>query len=96
VLGHVEREARLADAGPGGEDDEVARLEAGGELVQVRETGRDADDLTAVFVEVIEPVVGAVERVLRGLKLSPVRRWLTAKSSASDRSIDSWMSAPSS
>ena len=61
VLGDVEGEAGLADAGPGGQDDEVARLEAGGQLVQVREARRDADDLAAVGVEVVQPVVGVVE-----------------------------------
>ena len=61
VLGDVEREAGLADAGPGGQDDQVAGLEAGGQLVQVREARGDADDLAAVGVQVVQPVVGVVE-----------------------------------
>ena len=64
VLGDVEREARLADGRPGGEDDQVALLEAGRERVEVGEAGPDAADLAAVGVEVVEPVVGVVEQRL--------------------------------
>ena len=69
VLGDVEREARLADAGPGRDDDEVALLEAGRQRIEVREAGPDAADLAAVGVQVVEPVVGLVEeRLQRGWK----------------------------
>ena len=61
MLRDVEREARLADAGPRGQDDQVALLEAGGQRVQVREAGPDAADLAAMRVQVVEPVIGGVE-----------------------------------
>ena len=64
VLGDVQREARLADAGPGRDDDEVALLEAGRQRVEVGEAGPDAADLAAVGVQVVEPVVGLVEERL--------------------------------
>ena len=64
VLGDVEREARLADRRPRGEDDEVALLEARRERVEVGEAGPDAADLAAVGVQVVEPVVGVVEERL--------------------------------
>ena len=64
VLGDVEREARLADRRPGGDDDQVALLEAGRERVEVGEAGPHAADLAAVGVEVVEPVVGVVEERL--------------------------------
>ena len=64
MLGDVEREARLADRRPGGEDDEVALLEPGRERVEVGEARPDAADLAAVGVEVVEPVVGVVEERL--------------------------------
>ena len=64
VLGDVEREARLADRRPGGDDDQVALLEAGRQRVEVGEAGPDAADLAAVGVQVVEPVVGVVEQRL--------------------------------
>ena len=64
VLGDVEREARLADRRAGGDDDQVALLEAGRQRVEVGEAGPDAADLAAVGVEVVEPVVGVVEERL--------------------------------
>ena len=64
VLGDVEREARLADRRPGGEDDQVALLEPGRERVEVGEPGPHAADLAAVSVQVVEPVVGVVEERL--------------------------------
>ena len=51
VRGHAQREARLPHARPGGEDDEVAGLEAGGEVVDVLEAGGDAGDVGAVLVQ---------------------------------------------
>ena len=56
VVGQAEREARLTDAGAGGEDDQVALLEAAGELVEVLEAGRDADDLAAMLLQEVELV----------------------------------------
>ena len=64
VLRDVEREARLADGRAGGDDDQVARLEAGRQRVEVGEPGPDAADLAAVGVQVVEPVVGVVEERL--------------------------------
>jgi len=91
----VEREAGLADARPGRQHDQVARLEAGRELVQVRKTRGDADDLASVGREGNPAGRRASwRRALRALKLSPERRWLTANSSASDRSIELLMSGP--
>ena len=66
VLGDVEGQAGLADARPGRQDDQVARLEAGGELVQVHEARGDAQDLAAVGVEVVQAVVGVVEQGAQG------------------------------
>ena len=65
VLREVEREARLTDAGPGGEDDQVRLLEPAGQRVQVREAGADAADLALVLVQVVEPVVRRVEQRLQ-------------------------------
>ena len=62
VLGEVEREAGLADAGPGGQDDQVRLLEPGGQRVEVGEPGADAADLAPVLVQVVEPVVRRVEQ----------------------------------
>ena len=45
--------------------DQVGSLEAGGERVEVLEAGRDATDLTAMRVEVVEPVVGVVEQAAK-------------------------------
>ena len=64
MLRDVEREARLADGRSGGDDDQVALLEAGRQRVEVGEAGPDAADLAAVGVEVVEPVVGVVEQRL--------------------------------
>ena len=60
-LGDVEREARLAHRRPRGDHDEVGRLEAGGQRVEVRESGPDAADLAAVRMQVVEPVERLVE-----------------------------------
>src|SRR5262249_50356618 len=63
-LGDVKGEARLADAGPGGDHDEVALLEAGRQGVEVGEARGDAVELAAVGMEVVESVVGRVEELL--------------------------------
>ena len=62
VLGEVQRQAGLADRGAGGDEHEVRLLQARGQRVQVGEAGADAADLALVLVEVVEPVVGAVEQ----------------------------------
>ena len=66
VLRDVEREARLPDAGPGGEDDEVALLQARRQRVQLAEPGPDPAHLAPMGVEVVEPVVRGVEEVAQG------------------------------
>src|SRR5206468_9561351 len=63
MLGDVQREAGLANAGAGGENDEVAALEARGEGVEVLEPGADAADLPAVRMQVIQPVIGSMEEI---------------------------------
>src|ERR1035437_5014920 len=78
MLGDVEREARLADAGAGGDHDEVARLEAGGQLVQVWKARGYADDLAAVGVQVIEAVVSVVQQ-------RPERAEAVARAALADR-----------
>ena len=55
-VGETQGETGLAHAGASGEDDEIAVLEAAGELVEVHEAGRDADDLAAVLLQEIELV----------------------------------------
>ena len=64
MLRDVEREARLADRWTGGDDDEIAFLEARRQLVEVEEARGDAAQLTAMGVQVVEPVVGRVEQLL--------------------------------
>jgi hypothetical protein len=63
VLRDVEGEARLAHAGPGGDHDEVALLQARGQGVEVCEPGSHPADLAAVGVQVVEAVVGRVEEL---------------------------------
>ena len=64
MLREVEREAGLADAGSGGEDDEVGLLEPGGQRVQVREPGADAADLAPMLVQVVESVIRGVQQAV--------------------------------
>ena len=65
VLGEVESQAGLADGGARCDQDEVGLLQARGECVEVREAGADATDLAFVLVQVVEPVVGAVQQGLQ-------------------------------
>ena len=91
VLGDVEREARLADGRAGRDDDQVALLEAGRQLVQVQEARRDAAQLAAVGVEVVEPVVGGVEELLELAEAGgdpPVRDREQLRLGAVDRLLD--------
>src|SRR5690606_26994311 len=67
VLRDVERQRRLSDRRAGGEDDKVRGLEATEQRVEMRQAGGDAEDLAAVLVEVLEPVVGLAEQ--RGERL---------------------------
>ena len=58
VLGDVEREGGLAHRGPAGDDDHVARLQAGSLHVEVVEAGRDAGDIRRMLavVELLDAV----------------------------------------
>ena len=49
------------------DDDEVGRLEAGGEAVEVGEAGGDAGDLAVVLVEALDRLEGAGEDVAKGV-----------------------------
>jgi hypothetical protein len=61
VLRHVQRHRCLPDRWAGGQDDEVRWLEAAEQCVQLRQAGRDADDLSAVLVQVLQPVIRLAE-----------------------------------
>ena len=75
VLRDVEREARLADAGARGEDDEVGLLEAAGEPVDALEPGGDAGD-AALAVEGGEVLEVAHQHLLDVLELGDAARLL--------------------
>src|SRR5207248_2612296 len=64
VLREVEREARLADARAGGEDDQIALLESARHGIEIRESRADAADLAFVLMQVVESVVCRVEQRL--------------------------------
>ncbi len=49
VLGDVERERGLAHARASGDDDQIARLQARGALIQIVKTGGNASDIVFVF-----------------------------------------------
>src|SRR5205814_9036306 len=68
VLRDVQRQAGLSHARTGGQDDEVRRLKAAEQRVQLCEPGRDAQDLAAVLVQVFEPVVRLAEEGGQGLE----------------------------
>ncbi len=54
MLADVERERGLAHAGPSGDDDQVALLQARGHAVEVGEPGRDAGDVGGIVAVVQE------------------------------------------
>jgi hypothetical protein len=58
---------RLPHRWPCRDDDEVGRLEAGGEAVEVGEAGGDAGDLAVVLVEALDRLEGAGEDVAKGV-----------------------------
>ena len=62
VLGDVQRQARLSDAGSGGQDDQVRWLEAAEQRVQLAQARWDAQELSAMLVQVLEPVVGLAQQ----------------------------------
>ena len=53
---------RFAHSGPRGQDDEVGFLQAASHLVEIGETGRDADDAVAPLVQVVELVEVLLQR----------------------------------
>jgi hypothetical protein len=61
---HAEGERGLSHRRAGRDDDEVAGLEAGRELVELAEPGRDAGDVDARLVEVHDPGEALVEQVV--------------------------------
>jgi hypothetical protein len=63
VLGDVEGEGAFAHAGAGGDDDELAAVEAVGHAVEVDEAGGEAEDLAAVFVVGFDAGEGFVDGV---------------------------------
>ena len=54
VLRDVQRERRLAHARAAGDDDQVGRLQAGGQLVEVGEARRHAGDRSLLLVELLD------------------------------------------
>jgi hypothetical protein len=64
VGGHAEPEPGLAHARAGGDDDQVPRLEAGGEPVEVTEPGWCAGDLGAGLVERGDALEAVLQQLL--------------------------------
>jgi hypothetical protein len=69
MLGDVGDQARLAHPRPRGEDDQVPRLKAAGDRVEVGEARRRAGDLGAPARQLLEPVDLAREDVLEHVKV---------------------------
>ena len=72
VLGDVADERRLADRRTGGDDDQVARLKAAEDLVEIAKSGRGAGDTVALGerlepVDLVEKDVGELREVLRAV-----------------------------
>ena len=61
---HVQRQRRLPHRRPRGDDDQVARLEARRELVELLEAGRRAGDVGARLVEVHDPLEALLQQPL--------------------------------
>ena len=64
VGGDAERERGLPHRRPCREDDEVAGLETGGQLVELLEAGRHAGDVGARLVQVRDPLEALLEQLL--------------------------------
>ena len=56
-------QAVLPMEGPGGDDDELGLLEAGGHLVELDEVGSEAGDLAALLVELVDGAEGVPDDV---------------------------------
>ena len=61
ILGDVQGQGGLAHGGAGGDDDQVARLETGGHVVQIHIAGGDAGDMLLAVVQGFEDVEGFLE-----------------------------------
>jgi hypothetical protein len=64
VLGDVERERRLAHARAAGDDDEIARLQAGGLVVEVGEARGHAGDVLALVEQLLDLVHVGMDQIL--------------------------------
>src|SRR2546423_11527676 len=70
LLRDIGCQARLAHGRAGRHYDQVARLEAAGEVVQVREAGRGAGQAYVALGELLELVDLPVEELLQGAHLA--------------------------
>ena len=68
VLGDVDGERGLAHGGAGGDDDELALLQAAGHAVELGEVGGQAGDFAALLVEVVDGAEGVLDDLVERLK----------------------------
>ncbi len=68
VLADVDREGGLTHGGAGGDDDELALLEAAGAAVELVEVGGQAGDLAALLVQVVDGPEGSGNDLVEALK----------------------------
>src|SRR5262245_59120124 len=61
VLGDVHGKGRLPHGGPARDDDEIARLEARGQLIELAEAGGESGDVLLLIVELLDLLEGALE-----------------------------------
>jgi len=66
VAHQVEAEGRLAHAGAGGHDDQLALLQAAGDAVQVGEAGVQAGEPALAAAQVVDALDGGAQLVLEG------------------------------
>ncbi len=66
VLRDVKAEAGLAQAGARGDDDQVGRMEAGGHLVELRETGLEPGDQGLAVGDLFDLLVDGADQRLYG------------------------------
>ncbi len=62
MLRHVQRQRRFAHRRTGGDDDEIARLEPGRQLVEIREPGRYTGDELLAFVRALNRLEAGVRQ----------------------------------
>ena len=92
VRRHAERERRLAHGRAAGDDDEVARLEAGGQLVDVAEAGGRAGHLAARLVHLRDLLEAPSHEHLDVLELPRMRCCARSNTICSARSTSSGVS----